>query len=102
MDEPRITPPLPIDGETQEVLLKSLDEMTELDRFLLDYKTNHDPYIQEKYIRPLKNRDKERKRRNRRRWWRDNWIAFFCLLFSFIAAIPVIIQGIETILGWLG
>lgn len=101
MDD-KFTPPPPIDKDTQDQLRKAMENVTELDLFLFDYKIKHDPYIREKYVKPLKRRDKERKRRNRRRWWRDNWIAFFSLLFSFIAAIPVIIQGIETILGWLG
>ena len=44
---------------------------------------------------------KERKRQFRKNWFKDNWIALLSLLFSFIAAAPVIIQGFLTILRLL-
>lgn len=31
-------------------------------------------------------------------WLKQNWLSFFSLIFAFIAAIPVIIQGISYIL----
>ena len=96
----RFTPPPPVDEDTRERLLDALGNTTELYLFLLDYRSRHDPRLL-KYRKRLEARDKESKRRRRINWWRDNWIAFLSLIFSFIAAAPVIIQGIETILGWL-
>lgn len=54
-----------------------------------------------KYIDVTLTREKQRKRSARKRWWRDNWLAFLAMLFALIAALPVIIQGISTILGFL-
>lgn len=45
--------------------------------------------------------DADRRRLGRKAFWRDNWIQLLALVFSFIAALPVIIQGIQAIYGWL-
>lgn len=46
-------------------------------------------------------REKQLRQSTRRKWWRDNWIALLAMIFALIAAIPVIIQGIATILELL-
>ena len=91
MDETRFTPPSPIDSETRERLLETVENMSELDQFLAKYKVNHDPYIQEKYIKPLKKRDKERKKQLRREWWWSKGIQIVNLILALIAAITGVI-----------
>ena len=65
--------------------------MTELDWFLAKYKVEHDPYIQEKYIKPLKKRDKERKKHRRQEWWWSKGIQIVNLILALIAAVTGII-----------
>lgn len=91
MDETRFTPPPPIDRQTREELMKAVDNMTELDWFLAKYKVEHDPYIQEKYIKPLKKRDKERKKHRRQEWWWSKGIQIVNLILALIAAVTGII-----------
>lgn len=45
--------------------------------------------------------DKATKRLSKKLWWKNNWINFLAMVFAFIAAIPVIIQGIEKILKYI-
>lgn len=59
-------------------------------------------YIHETYEKPLRDRERKLKRKKRSDWWRSNWVSFVAMIFAFISAIPYIIQGIETILIWLG
>ena len=54
-----------------------------------------------KYVKSFIDREKKQRRSARHEWWKNNWIALLGLLFAIIAAMPVIIQGIETILKWL-
>ena len=42
------------------------------------------------------------KRKRRSEWWKNNWISFLSLIFAIIAALPVIIQAICSILELLG
>lgn len=102
MDDIPFTPPPPVDPEIREEMEKSVKRMTEIDWFLVKYKVKHSPYIQKKYIKPLKKREKAARKRRRREWWKNNWISFWGLVFAVIAALPVISQGIKTILKWLG
>lgn len=55
----------------------------------------------QQYVARHREHEKLSKRKARQKWFADNWIALLGLLFAFIAALPVIIQGIETILKWL-
>lgn len=70
---------------------------------LKDYKISDEKkaYIYEKYEKPLRERERNLKRKRRSDWWKNNWVSFLAMIFAFIAAIPYIIQGIETILKWL-
>ena len=45
--------------------------------------------------------DTDRRKLGRKDFWHDNWIQILALVFSFIAALPVIIQGIQAIYEWL-
>lgn len=58
-------------------------------------------YINEKYIKPTQERERKLKKKKRSEWWKNNWVSFLAMIFAFIAAIPYIIQGIESILKWL-
>ena len=60
-----------------------------------------DKNIYNKYVQPSLDREKEQKKSNRAQWWYNNWISLLGVFFAFIAALPVIIQGFETILKWL-
>lgn len=70
---------------------------------LKNYKLSEEKkaYIHEKYEKPLQERERNLKRKKRSDWWKTNWVSFLAMIFAFIAAIPYIIQGIETILEWL-
>lgn len=56
-------------------------------------------YAYNKYVQPVLDEEKYRKKKRFTKWWGDNWIAFLGLVFAFIAAIPVIIQAVEYILS---
>lgn len=86
MDD-KFTPPPPIDKDTQDHLRKAMENVTELDRFLFDYKIKHDPYIREKYVKPLKRRDKECKKHLRWEWWWNKGIHIVNLILALIAAV---------------
>lgn len=97
MGKKSYVPPLPhIEPPSQETIDK-LSSMTKKDHKEF---TKSDAY--KKYVQPTLEREKQQRRTRRKVWWKNNWIALLGLIFAFIAAIPVIIQGIETILGWLG
>ena len=49
-------------------------------------------------IRKLNEINKREKSSRRKLWWKDNWISLLGLVFSFIAALPVIIEAIASIL----
>ena len=90
-------PPIPhVDPPSQEAL-EHLQNMTKNERRQLEESVS-----QNKYVQSAQNRRKQHMREQRKKWWRDNWIAFLGLIFAFLAAIPVISQGIETILKLLG
>lgn len=55
-----------------------------------------------KHVRPALNRHKSAKRKAVAEWWKNNWIALLSLIFAIIAAIPVIAQGVVTMLELLG
>lgn len=81
------TPPPPVDPEIREEMEKSVKRMTEIDWFLAKYKVKHSPYIQEKYIKPLKEREKAARKRRRREWWWSKGIQIVNLVLALIAAI---------------
>ena len=54
------------------------------------------------HAQPVIDRRKAQKKLVQTEWWKNNWIAVLGLIFAFIAAIPVIAQGIETIIKLLG
>lgn len=55
----------------------------------------------DKYIKPSLDREEEQKKSRRAQWWSRNWIALLGVFFAFVAALPVIVQGIATILELL-
>lgn len=87
-----LTPPH-IDPPDQE----TIDILTDISE--KEWKRN--PIYQAELKKALAPR-KARKRQIRKQWFEDNWVALLSLLFSFIAAVPVIIQGFQTILKSLG
>ena len=95
MDESRFVSPPPIDSETREQLLKTVENMTELDWFLTKYKIEHDPYLQEKYLKPLKLRNKEHKKHLRREWWWNKGIHIVNLILALIAAVTGVIALLQ-------
>lgn len=56
----------------------------------------------EEAVKPTLEREKQLKKYARRKWLASNWIPLLGLIFSAIAAFPVIWQGIETMLKLLG
>lgn len=95
MDELRFPPPPPIDSETQERLLKTAEGMTDLDWFLTKYRVEHDPYIQEKYVKPLKKRERESKRQHHQAWWWNKGIQIVNLILALIAAITGVLALLQ-------
>ena len=90
-------PPIPhVDPPSQEAL-EQLQNMTKKERRQLDKSLS-----QNKHVQSVRNQRKQHKREQRKKWWQDNWIAFLGLIFAFLAAIPVISQGIESILKLIG
>ena len=88
----RFVPPAP-HIENKEVIIASLDGSR------LSGSSKNEKVQQ--YVARHQEHEKLSKRKARRKWFADNWISLLSLLFAFIAALPVIIQGIETILKWL-
>lgn len=97
MSKPPFIPPRPyIDPPSQETI-EHLKSMTKE-----DHKAFKKSDAYKKHVLPALKRHKQQKRRKCQEWWKNNWIAILGLIFAFIAAIPVMLQGIEAILGWLG
>lgn len=67
----------------------------------IDQKEFKKSYAYKKYIKPAIKSDNKRKRSIKIQWWKENWISVLSLIFCFIAALPVIIQGISYILKLL-
>lgn len=88
----RFVPPAP-HIETKEDIISSLDGSR------LSGSSKNEKV--QKYVARYREHEKLSKREARRKWFADNWIALLSLLFAFIAALPVIIQGIGTLLKWL-
>lgn len=94
MDDLPFTPPPPVDPETREEMEKSVKRMTEVDWFLAKYKVKHSPYIQEKYVKPLKKREKAARKHRRREWWKNNWKDILSFLIAIAGiVIPIIISA---------
>lgn len=87
MGDVPFTPPPPVDPEIREEMEKSVKRMTEIDWFLAKYKVKHSPYIQDKYINPLKKREKAARKHRRREWWWSKGIQIVNLILALIAAI---------------
>lgn len=62
-----------------------------------DKKYSQSSVAYQKYILPIKKRDKEMKRLKRKKWWKNNLIPLLGLFFAFISALPVIIDFIGYI-----
>ncbi len=97
---PSIPPNIPL----PEVPKLSEDEI----KSLKTGEASQNPALQkyEKRIKLKKQRESAKelraKKERRSEWWRNNWVAFFAMIFAFISALPYIIQGISTILKLLG
>lgn len=83
-------PPPPLDPETREELLSAARKMTELDLFLLRYKSKKDPRFR-KYLDRVREYDKASKRSRRRDWWWSKGIQIVNLILALIAAITGVI-----------
>lgn len=96
MSKKPFVPPTPyVDFPSKE----SVDELSKMSK--KDIKKFEKSEACRKYIDPIRKFEKESRKERRRNWWKNNWIALLSLLFAFIAAIPVIIQGIVSILKLL-
>lgn len=94
MGDVPFTPPPPVDPEIREEMEKSAKRMTEIGWFLAKYKVKHSPYIQDKYINPLKKREKAARKRRRREWWKNNWKDILSLILTIIGIIlPLILSA---------
>lgn len=94
MDDLPFTPPPPVDPETREKMEKSVKRMTEVDWLLAKYKVKHSPYIQEKYVKPLKKREKAARKHRRWEWWKNNWKDILSFLIAIAGiVIPIIISA---------
>lgn len=87
---PHVNPP------SQETL-ERLQKMTKTERKRLEKSVSQNMHVQS-----ARKHRRIKKQELTKRWWKDNWIAFLSLIFAFIAAIPVIVQAIESILKLLG
>ena len=97
MSKKPFVPPLPrVDLPSQETV-DALANMTKKERRKLQKSAAYKDAIQR-----AATRRKTQKKLVRRDWWKNNWIALLSLIFAFIAAIPVIVQGIAAILKLLG
>ena len=86
----RLTPPPPVDEDTRERLLDAFRNTTELDLFLLDYRSRHDPRLL-KYRKRLEARDKTTKHAHFRNWWWSKGIQIVNLVLALIAAVTGVI-----------
>ena len=50
------------------------------------------------FVKHMERINRQEKSSGFKQWWANNWIAFLGLIFAFIAALPVIIEGIANIL----
>ena len=90
-------PPIPYAPEISQEAIDNMKNMTKKER--KQFKKS-DEY--KKYVQPVIDMERKAKRDSSRSWWKNNWISLLSLVFAFIAAIPVIIQGISAILQLLG
>lgn len=96
MSKKPFVPPLPhLDPPSQEAI-DTLAGMTKKERRKLQKSAAYKDAIQR-----ATSRRKAQKKLARKDWWKNNWIALLSLIFAFIAAIPVIVQGIAAILKLL-
>ena len=86
----KFEPPAPVDRETQERLLDTVRNMSDLDWFLLDYRSRHDPRLL-KYRKRLESRDESAKRARFFDWWWSKGIQIVNLILALIAAVTGII-----------
>lgn len=82
--------------EDEERLVHSLDSVS-----ASDLHSHAKKSAVGKYVARYHAHEKAARKAARKKWLSDNWIALLSLIFAFIAALPVIIPGIETILKWL-
>ena len=86
-------PPIPYVEQPSDESVEALSKMTKN-----DIKKLRKSAAYQKYVAPVMKSEKENRRKRRVEWWKNNWIALLSLLFAFIAALPVIIQGIISML----
>lgn len=97
MSKKPFVPPIPYVEPPSEETIEKLSKMTKND--IKNFKKS-DAYT--KYVAPVLKAEKESRKKRRKEWWKNNWIALLSLLFAFIAAPPVILQGIIAMLKLLG
>ena len=97
MSKKPFIPPIPYVDPPSEETMEKLSNMTKKD---IKNLKKSDAY--KKYVVPILESEKESRKKMRKEWWKNNWIALLSLLFAFIAAIPVILQGISAMLKLLG
>ena len=56
---------------------------------------------QSNFVQHMDKIQKQENQSRTRSWWKENWIQLLSLVFAFIAALPVIIQGISSILKYI-
>lgn len=76
---------------------KTIDNLTTMSN--KDFKELNKASLQSEYQQRMKRILREEKSSSRKKWWKDNWMQFFAMIFALIAAIPVIFQLIESILS---
>lgn len=91
MSKNNFVPPLPNIKPPSEETIKKMQNLS----------PEHKKHVQEA-VRKTFDREKQLGKDHRHKWWASNWISLLGLLFSAIAALPVILQGIETILKLIG
>ena len=97
MSKKPFVPPLPHVNLPSQETIDKLSNMTKKE--LRDFKKSA---AYKDAVQRATARRKSQKKLARKDWWKNNWIALLSLIFAFIAAVPVIVQGIATILGLLG
>lgn len=97
MEKKPFVPPAPYIDPPSQQTIEMLSQMT-----VRDQKAFKKTDFFKRYAAPTLERRKLQRKQATKNWWKNNWIAILSLIFAFIAAVPVIIQGIDSILKLLG
>lgn len=87
-------PPPPVDSQVQEDVLDSVKNMTELDWFLLDYRSRHDLRFL-KYRERIMAHDKARNRSRFSDWWWSKGVQIVNLVLALIAAVTGVLALLQ-------